>query len=136
MKTRLFFLWCIRIAFIFVMGIIPMQVVAFASKEAVKTESNGEWVCVNGKWEYVQRTLNIVETYFMMDNQILYLQNLPSQRVITVTIVDDSNETVYETETSGTDSLVLSLAAFPAGEYRLELSDTLGSYLYADFTKE
>jgi hypothetical protein len=118
------------------MGIIPMQVVAFASKEAVKTESNGEWVCVNGKWEYVQRTLNIVETYFMMDNQILYLQNLPSQRVITVTIVDDSNETVYETETSGTDSLVLSLAAFPAGEYRLELSDTLGSYLYADFTKE
>jgi hypothetical protein len=117
-------------------GITAHANVATATNDTINEDGSGEWVCINGEWVPVEKTFILTQTYYMISDQTLHLQNLRPQRVVTVSILNDADETVYETETSGTTTLLLSLDNLPAGDYRLELRDVWGSYLYADFAKE
>jgi hypothetical protein len=127
-------MWCTRIV-LFIAIAATFEHLAFATEErTINAACNDESKDMYGEWQGKERSF--VQPYFILNDQMMYLYGILPQRVVTVSILNDADETVYETETSGTTTLLLSLDNLPAGDYRLELRDAWGSYLYADFAKE
>jgi hypothetical protein len=135
MKTTTFTMWCARIVLV-IASAVAFESLAFAAEKQMMNDGvcSSDPVTFDGEWK--KRGRSFVQPYFILTDQMMYLYGILPQRVVTVSILNDAEETVYETETSGTDTLLLILTNLSAGEYRLELRDALDSYLYADFTIE
>lgn len=112
----------------FVLGILSLSIVA-ASEAIYNIDIQGKWDPIN---KSIHRSIPITAS---IDSSILSIENTSPDCDITITIINDNGEIVYEQEVSAanTASICIPLNEFPAGEYTLELTNLSGNYLRGNF---
>ena len=111
-----------------VLGVLS-QPIAAASEAIYINNSQAKWKPI-GKG--IHPSIPITAS---IDNRILSIENTSPDCDITITIINESGENVYQQEVSAvnTASICIPMYEFPAGEYTLELTSPSGNYLCGSF---
>lgn len=125
-------IWSIVIIITTLIGILPVQ--------ANTTETPVKDVELDGRWDDPIRSAatNCPITVFT-DGYLLTLKNASPDRDMTIRITDMAKGgVVYENDIPEVQSayITISIANFPAEEYKLEITGTPSGHLTGYFTKE
>ena len=125
-------IWSIVIIITTLIGILPAR--------ANTTETPVNDVELDGRWDDPIRsaTTNCPITVFT-DGYLLTVKNVSPDRDMTIRITDMAKgSVVYENNIPEVQSayITISIANFPAGEYKLEITGTPSGHLTGYFTQE
>jgi hypothetical protein len=66
----------------------------------------------------------------------IYVIGLPLNRMTTVSVLNESGQTLFSTTTIASTSINIDVSTLTAGSYALRLEDTQGRYYYGEFEIE